>query len=347
PTAVPVRQGGLASRSSAACLVGFGLLAATTRRSNNNNNNNSNISSSSNNNKSSRNNNNSSSSSCRGLRAGIVEYSEELVLGGRPASVWWPASGTDSKQTKNKHIKNNKNKNNNNSNSNSSTDSNSSSSTNSNSTNNNSNSSSNSSNNNNSNSNNIISNNNNNNNSNNNRIDNNSNIITNTNNNSNTNNSNNNNNTGSSQRQLGAYDLRFSTRKLARSVVGLPIGSGPITAQLPAAANICLGRGAPREVSGRCVVLVHGLLCTRLDLAHVAEALAARGFTCVAPEMDDSVSHEDGVLPGGFVGAVLLGRVDAEARRRAVVQEAVDWLRGCGAQAVGLAGHSRGGVTIS
>lgn len=145
---------------------------------------------------------------------------------------------------------------------------------------------------------------------------------------------------------LGAYRLRFSTRKLLQSTVGLPFGAGPLVTALPAAKHL-LCSSVPSTVSRRSVVLVHGLLCTRFDLAHVAEALAAKGFTAVAPEMDDSVSHDEGVAPGGFVGAVLLGREEAEARRRSIVSDAVAWLRSCGAETVGLVGHSRGGVTVS
>ena len=150
---------------------------------------------------------------------------------------------------------------------------------------------------------------------------------------------------GSTGRSMSTYSYSFSSRKLSRSVLGLPLGSGPVVVEVPTSCKVSLGE-LPSTVAARGAVLVHGLLCSRLDLAHVAEALASRGFAVVAPEMDDSVSHEDAVAPGGFVGE-LLNREEGEARRCEVAREAVAWLQKRGAQQVGLVGHSRGGVTIS
>ena len=150
---------------------------------------------------------------------------------------------------------------------------------------------------------------------------------------------------GSTGRSMSTYSYSFSSRKLSRSVLGLPLGSGPVVVEVPTSCKVSLGE-LPSTVTARGAVLVHGLLCSRLDLAHVAEALASRGFAVVAPEMDDSVSHEDAVAPGGFVGE-LLNREEGEARRCEVAREAVAWLQKRGAQQVGLVGHSRGGVTIS
>ena len=150
---------------------------------------------------------------------------------------------------------------------------------------------------------------------------------------------------GSTGKSIPSYSYSFSSRKLSRSVLGLPLGSGPVMVEVPTSCEVSLG-DLPSTVTARGAVLVHGLLCSRLDLAHVAEALASMGFTVVAPEMDDSVSHEDAVAPGGFVGE-LLNREEGEARRCEVAREAVAWLQERGAQEVGLVGHSRGGVTIS
>eukprot|EP00434_Breviolum_minutum_P013544 symbB.v1.2.011937.t1/scaffold814.1/size160240/7 len=141
---------------------------------------------------------------------------------------------------------------------------------------------------------------------------------------------------------LSSYRYSFSARKLALSTLGLPLGSQS-EVELPRDGLLYMEEPA---VKSRAVVLVHGLLCSRLDMAHFAEELVLRGFTVLAPEMDDSVSHEDAVVPGGFVGS-LLAREDAEERRLQVLQECVDWLQKRGAKEVGLVGHSRGGVTIS
>ena len=145
--------------------------------------------------------------------------------------------------------------------------------------------------------------------------------------------------------RMSAYPYAFSSRKLSRSVLGLPLGSGPVVVDVPAPGEL-IRCEIPTAVTARAAVLVHGLLCSRLDLAHVAEALVAKGFTVVAPEMDDSVSHEEAVSPGGFVGE-LLNREVGEVQRCEVVRKAVAWLRERGAEQIGLVGHSRGGVTIS
>ncbi|CAE7258529.1 unnamed protein product, partial [Symbiodinium pilosum] len=145
--------------------------------------------------------------------------------------------------------------------------------------------------------------------------------------------------------RMSAYPYAFSSRKLSRSVLGLPLGSGPVVVDVPAPGEL-IRCEIPTAVTARAAVLVHGLLCSRLDLAHVAEALVAKGFTVVAPEMDDSVSHEEAVSPGGFVGE-LLNREAGEVQRCEVVRKAVAWLRERGAEQIGLVGHSRGGVTIS
>lgn len=146
---------------------------------------------------------------------------------------------------------------------------------------------------------------------------------------------------GSGGEELSSYRYTFSTRKLALSTLGFPLGS-KLEIEFP---RELLNMEVP-VVQSRAVVLVHGLLCSRLDMAHFAEELVLRGFTVLAPEMDESVSHEDGVVPGGFVGS-LLAREEAEERRLQVLQDCVDWLRQHGAKDVGLVGHSRGGVTIS
>ena len=38
------------------------------------------------------------------------------------------------------------------------------------------------------------------------------------------------------------------------------------------------------------MVLVHGLLCSRLDMAHFAEELVLRGFTVLAPATPQQLS---------------------------------------------------------
>ncbi|CAK9114601.1 Uncharacterized protein SCF082_LOCUS53071, partial [Durusdinium trenchii] len=147
---------------------------------------------------------------------------------------------------------------------------------------------------------------------------------------------------GEDGKELSAYRYAFSARKLALSILGWPLGSSS-EVELPVEGLLQVEEPA---VMSRAVVLVHGLLCSRLDMAHIAEDLCRRGFSVLAPEMDDSVSHEEGIVPGGFVGS-LLAREDAEERRLQVLQEAISWLRARGANEVGLVGHSRGGVTIS
>ena len=150
---------------------------------------------------------------------------------------------------------------------------------------------------------------------------------------------------GSEGPTMPAYSYTFSSRKLCGSVLGLPLGSEAVVTDVPTSCEVVCSE-MPSSITARGAVLVHGLLCSRLDLAHIAEQLAVRGFTVVAPEMDDSVSHEGAVVPGGFVGE-LMAREAGEARRCEVAREAVAWLRQRGAQQVGLVGHSRGGVTIS
>lgn len=130
------------------------------------------------------------------------------------------------------------------------------------------------------------------------------------------------------------------------STLGVALGTGEAEVGLPVEPDVLCSQQPPKSSSLRGVVLAHGLLCSRFDLAHMAEAFAKKGFTVVAPEFDDSVSHDSGVVPGGFVGELLVRR-ETEARRCAVVEQAVDWLKQRGARAVGLVGHSRGGVTVS
>mmetsp|Transcript_32507 Transcript_32507/g.107145 ORF Transcript_32507/g.107145 Transcript_32507/m.107145 type:complete len:294 (-) Transcript_32507:176-1057(-) len=54
-----------------------------------------------------------------------------------------------------------------------------------------------------------------------------------------------------------------------------------------------------------------------------------------------------GASPLGALGELFLQRADGEASRRRIVEEAIVWLRGQGVVGIGLAGHSRGGVTAS
>lgn len=151
---------------------------------------------------------------------------------------------------------------------------------------------------------------------------------------------------GTGSGHLRSYKFKFSWGKLWRFIFGFPLGGNPTTSEIPAGINVQIASEDPTSVTPRAVVLVHGLLCTRLDFAHIAETLAARGFTVVAPEMGDSVSYEGGAVSGGFFGA-LLARREGEAQRLETTRQAVAWLRKRGAQAVGLVGHSRGGVTVS
>mmetsp|Transcript_32507 Transcript_32507/g.107146 ORF Transcript_32507/g.107146 Transcript_32507/m.107146 type:complete len:262 (-) Transcript_32507:663-1448(-) len=106
---------------------------------------------------------------------------------------------------------------------------------------------------------------------------------------------------------LSGYRYVFSARKLCSSVLGLPgfaLGEEPETVTLPVAANLRLGPAValPSSAEPRCrrgVVLAHGLLCSRFDLAHIAEALARRGFLVVAPEMPDSIGRLAAGCPWG------------------------------------------------
>ena len=79
------------------------------------------------------------------------------------------------------------------------------------------------------------------------------------------------------------------------------------------------------------VVLAHGFLGSRFDLVHIAERLAALGFTVAAPEFPDARSGEGG------------------ASRAEVLQRVIEGLRDEGFDTggrVGLAGHSAGSGTI-
>ncbi|CAK9012217.1 unnamed protein product, partial [Durusdinium trenchii] len=93
---------------------------------------------------------------------------------------------------------------------------------------------------------------------------------------------------GEDGKELSAYRYAFSARKLALSILGWPLGSSS-EVELPVEGLLQVEEPA---VMSRAVVLVHGLLCSRLDMAHIAEDLCRRGFSVLAPEMDDSVSHE-------------------------------------------------------
>lgn len=149
---------------------------------------------------------------------------------------------------------------------------------------------------------------------------------------------------GADAKPLGSYRYIFSVRKLFGYVVGLPFGSKQ-EFRLPCNPQLLEGTTAEMQVGPKAVILVHGLLCTRFDLAHLAERFAEEGFTVLAPEMEDSVGYEEGISPGGFVGA-LLQRQEVEARRCQQVEEALAWLKERGATSIGLVGHSRGGITV-
>ena len=84
--------------------------------------------------------------------------------------------------------------------------------------------------------------------------------------------------------------------------------------------------GFPRAREGDCILFAHGFLGSVYDFAHAAEALAADGFTVVAPELPESLS-------AGYIPPDGLDRTTIIAATRELVGASSRW---------GIFGHSAG-----
>ena len=132
------------------------------------------------------------------------------------------------------------------------------------------------------------------------------------------------------------YDYRISVGKLFRTFLGAPL-PGALGWSFPLAPSAGVFAAAPsRGAAARpAVVLAHGFLGSRFDLALYGEALAARGAVVVSPDFDQSLTGSYAPDPGGG------------SDRSAIVAAALRHARGdLGATgAVGCLGHSMGAGT--
>jgi hypothetical protein len=93
-----------------------------------------------------------------------------------------------------------------------------------------------------------------------------------------------------------------------------------------------------QQQSGPVIFLAHGYLGSRFDLSHLAEELAAAGFTCIAPEYPESLAASYDRVPGldrATINEVLLQHIREGGPR--------DFIK---PTAFGIVGHSLGCGTV-
>ena len=97
----------------------------------------------------------------------------------------------------------------------------------------------------------------------------------------------------------------------------------------------CAGAAAPEAPTakpGDAILFTHGFLGSRFDMAHVCEALAAAGFTVLAPELPESLAAS--FTPDGEAGS---RAAIVAATRSQLLPDAQRW---------GVFGHSAGAGTV-
>ena len=95
-----------------------------------------------------------------------------------------------------------------------------------------------------------------------------------------------------------AYQHRISVRRIGQLLAGWDFIPnfvskdyvlGPSSSSIDVKSIVAETGSLPRQ-TGPLILLAHGYLGSRFDLSHLAEELAAAGFTCIAPEYPESLA---------------------------------------------------------
>jgi len=141
------------------------------------------------------------------------------------------------------------------------------------------------------------------------------------------------------------YEHRISVRRIGQLLAGwefIPefVSKGYKMAPCSTTARIVDGRDvALPDQAGPVVLLAHGYLGSRFDLSHLAEELAANGFTCIAAEYPESLAASYDRVEG------LDRRVINDALLDTLTRGDGDWK--LQASAYGIVGHSLGCGTVA
>jgi hypothetical protein len=142
-----------------------------------------------------------------------------------------------------------------------------------------------------------------------------------------------------------AYRHRISVRRIGQLLAGwdfIPEFVSKDCVLGPSASRIkvqAVEGGLPtRQQSGPVIFLAHGYLGSRFDLSHLAEELAAAGFTCIAPEYPESLAASYERVPG-------LNRSVINEALLKNIQEGGPW-DFIHPTAYGIVGHSLGCGTV-
>jgi hypothetical protein len=96
------------------------------------------------------------------------------------------------------------------------------------------------------------------------------------------------------------YPHRISVRRIGQMLAGWNFIPNFVSRDFALTPTIALitNTNVPLPAKAPILLLAHGYLGSRFDLSHIAEALAAEGFVCLAPEYPESLAASYDRLPG-------------------------------------------------
>ena len=140
------------------------------------------------------------------------------------------------------------------------------------------------------------------------------------------------------QSQPATYDYRISVRRIGQLLADWQFIPGLVARDFslsPTSAFVSDGSSSELPKSGPVIILAHGFLGSRFDLSHLAEALAAEGFTCISPEYPESLAASFDRMEG--------------LDRDAINDKLLNYIQtnlGIQSTSFGIVGHSLGCFTV-
>ena len=129
------------------------------------------------------------------------------------------------------------------------------------------------------------------------------------------------------------YPHRISVRRIGQMLAGWNFIPNFVSRDFALQPTMVINSNTnvPLPAKAPIVLLAHGYLGSRFDLSHLAEALAAEGFVCLAPEYPESLAASYERLPGldrTIITQQLLGML--EQTTRATSYGVIGHSLGCG-----------------